>query len=149
MRPFSMLMQKGVLMVHAAGNDNKDIDSEPNFPTYMYSFQTKKLDHFLTIGSSTKNNKGEVVSSFSNYGQFGVDVFAPGSEIYNSVPQSDYATIQGTSMACPMVAGAAAMLKSYFPAMSMKEIKTVLLETSTSYSGESSYQTWWRAWSRR
>ena len=128
---------KGVLMVHAAGNDNKDVDTEPNFPTYQYSFQTKKLDHFLTIGSSTKNKKGEVVSSFSNYGQFGVDVFAPGSEIYNSVPQSDYATIQGTSMACPMVAGAAAMLKSYFPAMSMKEIKTVLLETATSYSGES------------
>lgn len=128
---------KGVLLVHAAGNDNKNIDTEPNFPTYKYSFQTKKLDHFLTIGSSTKNKKGEVVSSFSNYGQVGVDVFAPGSEIHNAVPQSDYATIQGTSMACPMVAGAAAMLKSYFPSMTMKEIKNVLLETATSYSGES------------
>jgi len=134
---FKYADSKGVLLVHAAGNDNKDIDSEPNFPTYQYDFQQKKLDLFLTIGSSTRNKKGEVVSSFSNYGQYGVDVFAPGSEIYNSVPQSDYATIQGTSMACPMVAGAAAMLKSYFPAMSMNEIKTVLLETATSYSGES------------
>jgi len=63
-------------------------------------------------------------------------VFAPGLEIYNSVPQSEYAAIQGTSMACPMVAGAAAMLKSYFPKMTMKEIKNVLLETATSYKGE-------------
>lgn len=176
---FAYADSKGVLLVHAAGNDDKDLDNpeNTNFPTSMYSFQSQKLDHFLTIGSHTKHSKLDpekpakvklpkdaskedkarakaelkdakaeykrmkksyqpLPSRFSNYGQTQVDVFAPGSEIYNSVPQSEYKTLQGTSMACPMVSGAAALLKSYFPEMSMKEIKDVLLETATSYKGE-------------
>ncbi len=133
---FAYADSKGVLLVHAAGNDSKDIDVEPNFPTSMYSFQTKKLDHFLTIGSSTRVSKSKLPSSFSNYGQTGVDVFAPGSEIYNSVPQSEYAELQGTSMACPMVAGVAALLKSYFPTLSMLEIKEAILTSAKSYKGK-------------
>ncbi|HLU86799.1 MAG TPA: S8 family serine peptidase, partial [Taishania sp.] len=133
---------KGVLLVHAAGNDAKDIDVEPNFPTSMYEFQDKKLDHYLTVGASTRyatvkgQAYGELAASFSNYGQKGVDVFAPGFEIYNAVPQSAYMELQGTSMAAPMVSGAAAFLKSYFPKLSMKEIKDILLSTATSYKGK-------------
>lgn len=125
--------EKGVLLIHAAGNDNKDVDLEPNFPTSKYSFQTTKLDHYLTIGASTRVKKNLLPADFSNYGQTSVDIFAPGHEIYNSVPQSEYKLLQGTSMAAPMVAGAAAMLKSYFPEMSMKEIKEILLETGKSF----------------
>jgi subtilisin family serine protease len=120
-------------LIHAAGNDAKDIDVEPNFPTSKYSFQDKPLDHFVTIGASTKDKGAELVASFSNYGAIGVDVFAPGFEIYNAVPQSEYMNLQGTSMAAPMVAGAAAMLKSYYPELSMKEIKEVLYSTSVKY----------------
>ena len=132
---FKYADEKGVLLVHAAGNDNADVDKEPNYPAAKYSFQTKPLDHFLTIGASTKNAKGELAASFSNYGQTMVDVFAPGFEIYNTVPQSEYKKLQGTSMAAPMVAGVAAMLKSYFPSLSMKEIKQIMLETSSKYKG--------------
>ena len=121
------------MLIHAAGNDAKDIDVEPNYPTSMYCFQISPLDHFVTIGDSTKNKGNEMVASFSNYGARGVDVFAPGFEIYNTVPQSEYMNLQGTSMAAPMVAGAAAMLKSYFPELSMKEIKEVMYNTSTKY----------------
>ena len=130
---FQYADSKGVLLVHAAGNDAKDIDIEPNYPTSLYSFQEAPLDHFLTIGASTKD-KEELVASFSNFGQTRVDVFAPGFEIYNSVPQSDYKNLQGTSMAAPMVSGVATMLKSYFPTLSMKEIKDVMLSTSTKYN---------------
>ena len=130
---FKYADSKGVLLIHAAGNDAKDIDVEPNYPTSMYSFQTEPLDHFVTIGASTKNKGEEMVASFSNYGAKGVDVFAPGFEIYNTIPQSEYRNLQGTSMAAPMVAGAAAMLKSYFPELSMKEIKEVLYTTSVRY----------------
>jgi subtilisin family serine protease len=134
---FAYADSKGVLLVHAAGNDHKDIDEESNFPTSMYDFQQQKLDHFLTIGASTRYLKEDMLPApFSNYAKKGVDVFAPGMEIMNTVPQSEYQELQGTSMACPMVTGAAAFLKSYFPAMSMKDIKDVLLESSTKYRGE-------------
>ena len=70
---------------------------------------------------------------FLTFGAEGVDVFAPGFEIWNSVPQSEYMNLQGTSMAAPMVAGAAAMLKSYYPSLSMKEIKDALYSSSVKY----------------
>ncbi len=134
--------EKGVLMVHAAGNDAKDIDTEPNFPTYKFEWQNgKKLDHYITIGASTKdhsNKKKEVnglAANFSNYGQVGVEVFAPGNEIYNTVPGNKYRSLQGTSMAAPMVSGAAAFLKSYFPTLTMKEIKEILLKSATNFKG--------------
>ena len=134
--------EKGVLLVHAAGNDAKDVDTEPNFPTYKYEWQNgKKLDHYLTIGASTRyhSNKKEKVNqlaaNFSNFGQVGVDVFAPGNEIYNAVPENKYRSLQGTSMAAPMVSGAAAFLKSYFPSLTMKEIKDVLLKSATLFKG--------------
>jgi cell wall-associated protease len=138
---FAYADSKGVLLVHAAGNSSKDIDTEPNFPTSKYEFQTKNFDHFLTIGASTRFAKvkgqdyGSLAAPFSNYGQTHVDVFAPGMEIYNTVPENKYMELQGTSMAAPMVSGAAALLKSYFPKLSMKEIKDILLSTVTNYKG--------------
>ncbi len=137
---FKYADSKGVLLVHAAGNDNADVDTNPNFPTSLYSFQSQPLDHFLTIGASTKISKKQLAASFSNYGQTKVDVFAPGFEIYNSVPQSAYKKLQGTSMAAPMVAGVAAMLKSYFSALSMKEIKDIMLQSAKSYKGTLQYK---------
>jgi cell wall-associated protease len=124
----------GVLMIHAAGNDAKDVDVEPNYPASHYELQPA-FSNLLTIGASTRTKGEAMVAEFSNYGAETVDVFAPGLEIYNTVPQSAYMNLQGTSMAAPMVAGAAAMLKSYFPSLSMWEIKTILLETATVYTG--------------
>ncbi|SFT48949.1 Subtilase family protein [Lishizhenia tianjinensis] len=135
---------KGVLFVHAAGNDHKDVDVEPNYPTSYYPFQTEEFSLYLTIGASSRYLATEVVdsitvpsqlaASFSNYGQTRVDVFAPGLEIYNTVQgDTTYLAIQGTSMASPMVAGAAAFLKSYFPELNMLQIKNILLETAKTY----------------
>ena len=132
---FQYADSKGVLLIHAAGNDAQDIDIEPNYPTSMYSFQDVKLDHFLTIGASTKNKGEELTASFSNFGKKGVDIFAPGLEIYNSVTENQYQNLQGTSMAAPMVAGVAALLKSYFPSLSMLEIKSIILSSGTTYKG--------------
>ncbi len=122
-----------VLLVHAAGNDAKNIDIEPNYPE-TYNFEGTDVrtgvvhDNYLTVGASTKN-KEELVASFSNYGAVGVDVFAPGLEIYNSVPNNAYQNLQGTSMAAPMVTGVAALLKSYFPSLLMSEIRGAILLT--------------------
>ena len=127
---------KGVLLVHAAGNDAANLDKDDNFPTSMYSFQTEKLPLYLTIGASTRNAKGKLAADFSNYGQTKVDVFAPGHDIWNAVPQSAYKKLNGTSMAAPMVSGVAALLKSYFPALTMNEITTIMLKSATPYKGK-------------
>jgi subtilisin family serine protease len=121
--------------VHAAGNDNKNIDVEPNFPTAKYSFQTTTLANFLTIGASTNDIKS-LKADFSNYGTSSVDVFAPGQEIYSTLPDNQYKNLQGTSMAAPMVAGAAAFLKSYFPTLTMSQIRTALVSSSALYKKE-------------
>ena len=110
---FEYADSKGVLCVHAAGNDAKDVDFEPNYPTSLYSFQEAPLDHFLTIGASTKD-KENLVASFSNFGQTRVDIFAPGTSIISSytggvsdIRNSNFLVgkISGTSMASPQVCG--------------------------------------------
>lgn len=125
---------KGVLFVHAAGNDNADVDVTVNFPTSDFPGQKEPFTHYLTIGASTRNTKGELAAVFSNYGQTKVDVFAPGFEIYNTIPDNKYMKLQGTSMASPMVAGAAAFIKGYFPELSMLQVKEILLKSARDYS---------------
>ena len=123
-----------VLLVHAAGNDNKNIDIESNFPAVEYVFQKKKLDRLITIGASTEKNKEFLAADFSNYGNKSVDIFAPGKDIYNTIPNNKYKKLDGTSMAAPMVAGCAALIKSYYPHLTMKKIKNIIL-TSGNYYG--------------
>jgi len=126
--------EKGVLIIHAAGNDAKNIDVEPNFPTSRYDFQDVKLSHYITVGASSDMKAPNLVAYFSNVGAESVDVFAPGTEIYSTVPNNLYESLQGTSMAAPMVAGAAAFLKSYFPEIPMVEIGKILVNNGVSYA---------------
>ncbi|RYG06960.1 MAG: peptidase S8, partial [Chitinophagaceae bacterium] len=105
---------KDVLLVHAAGNDNKDLDSETNFPTNKYEDGTS-ADAWLTVGASTPFADKRLKASFSNYGKTTVDVFAPGFAIYSTYPDQKYQDNNGTSMASPVVAGLAALIRSYYP----------------------------------
>lgn len=128
--------KNGVLLVNAAGNDGINLDEQNSFPSSRYDFQTTENTMLLTIGASTKDVKeGELAASFSNYGKTTVDIFAPGAEIFNTVTDNKYRTLQGTSMAAPMVSGVAALLKSYFPSLTMKEIKDIIIESGKDYSG--------------
>ncbi len=77
--------------------------------------------------------KGHLAADFSNYGAKSVDVFAPGFEIYNTIPDNKYKNLQGTSMAAPMVTGVAAFLKAYFPKLSMFQIKDIIIRSTTPY----------------
>jgi subtilisin family serine protease len=110
------------------------LDEYPNYPANMFPFQTEPFTNYLSIGASTRNHDGELAAGFSNFSTTRVDVFAPGAEIYNTVPDNKYQELQGTSMAAPMVSGVAALLKGYFPTLSMIEIRQIILDSADDFS---------------
>ena len=122
---------KGVLLVHAAGNDAKNIDVEDNFPSRNFNNDTLNVfSNWITVGASGAV-ANEIAASFSNYGKREVNVFAPGVKIYSTIPGGNtYGDKDGTSMAAPVVAGIAALLLSYFPALSPKQVIEVLEKSS-------------------
>lgn len=118
---------KDVLLVHAAGNDHKDIDTAENFPNPVFVDSSGRADNFITVGASGDSTNGGFTASFSNYGKKEVDVFAPGVNIYSTLPGGNkYGNYSGTSMACPVVAGVAALILEYFPDLSAEQLKYVI-----------------------
>jgi subtilisin family serine protease len=122
----------GVLMVHAAGNDGQDVDTTQNFPTRRYE-DGGQAQHWIEVGASHWKGTSTLVAPFSNYGDETVDVFAPGRAIYSTVPGDKYERNDGTSMAAPMVSGVAALVMAYYPDLSTRQVRTILLDTATSY----------------
>lgn len=118
---------KGVLLVHAAGNDNKDIDTKSNFPT-NYKDNKEVSKTWLTVGASSRYND-KIKASFSNYGKQQVDIFGPGLEIYSTTPESTYQYLQGTSMAAPAVSGVAALVWSFYPRLTAEQLREILIDS--------------------
>ncbi|MEY4586068.1 MAG: hypothetical protein RIT05_486 [Bacteroidota bacterium] len=117
---------KDVLLIHAAGNDGKNLDTSYNYPTSKF-IDDKRASNWITVGASGDPVAGGITAGFSNYGKLEVDVFAPGVKIYSTVPGGNtYQFLQGTSMASPVVAGLAALLLEYFPTLSARQIKDVI-----------------------
>lgn len=121
--------EKGVLLVHAAGNSAENIDEASNFPNDKFG-KKKDWPHWIEVGASSWGSNGVYVGAFSNYGENSVDVFAPGVAIYSLGPDNEYRNAQGTSMAAPVTAGVAAMLLSYFPDLSAEQVKDILMKTA-------------------
>jgi len=128
---FKYAESKGVLLVKAAGNENEDIAEHQYFPTNFKSQSDEKpfINNMIVVGSNT-NDANALKSGFSNYDKKMVDVFAPGSEIYSTVPDGKYEYLQGTSMASPVVAGSAAVLLAYMPNLKPEQIIESLVKTS-------------------
>lgn len=121
---FKMAEQKGVLVIAASGNNNKDL------PTFPCSY-----DSVLCVGAI--DNQGKF-AEFSNHGPK-VDLVAPGEFIVSTIPEGlesrilrlkGYDSKRGSSQASPLVAGVAATLKALKPTLRAEDIKTILLKSS-------------------
>jgi len=170
--------EKGVLLVHAAGNDNLNIDWEENYPNKYFDgpeaiaykkdhrkeagkvsmgqmqnqgasrmgsgngivkpvpldtakFKLPHANNWIEVGASAYANDGSLKASFSNYGKYMVDVFAPGFMINSTVPGSKYDVFDGTSMAGPVVSGLAAMILTYYPDLKPYQVRDIIIKSVT------------------
>ncbi len=125
---------KGVLLIHAAGNDAADVDTADNFPNPNFRHSTYTAANWITVGASSdplaEPGFSSYTASFSNYGKKEVDVFAPGTRIYSTVPGNKYENLQGTSMACPVVTGVAALLLEFYPNLTPQQVKYCLVKSA-------------------
>ena len=123
--------ENDVLIVNAAGNDGANIDEVYTYPNDSKDLIMEFTDNVITIGAMSANWDENLPASFSNYGKLNVDVFAPGVAIYSTFPDERYESISGTSMAAPSTAGVAALIRSYYPKLTAKQVKQILMNSGT------------------
>lgn len=111
----------GHIYVVAAGNQGRNIDVLPTYPA-NYS----KLGNVITVAGT---DSGDRIAGWSNYGSGAVQIAAPGSGIYSTLPNNRYGTMSGTSMATPFVAGAVALVKDLNPSWTAQEVIQRVLST--------------------
>lgn len=188
---------KGVLLVHAAGNDNADNDDIENYPNkyfdspeaeayakahpkkefigfippkrlenqgnqrnpYDYSdrgmgmrdrvpvkvvdtakFKLPHANNWIEVGASSYKDDDELKASFSNYGKYNVDVFAPGFMINSTVPNSKYEEYDGTSMAAPVVSGLSALILSYYPELKPSQVRDIIMKSVSKVNHKVKYK---------
>ncbi len=122
---------KDVLIVHAAGNDGENLEDpeNTNYPNDHKLGKIEFVDNMITVGALSSKYGSEMVATFSNYGGKNVDVFAPGDQIYSTMPESEYEFQGGTSMAAPAVAGVAALIRSYYPDLTASDVKNIIMQS--------------------
>jgi len=109
---------RGCLVVVAAGNGGS---SSPQYPAYY--------TNSIAVAATDSSDR---LASFSQYGSW-VDIAAPGVGILSTIPNNRYASYDGTSMACPHVAGAAAVLWSHNPSLTNAQLRAALETNVDSY----------------
>ncbi len=191
--------EKGVLLVHAAGNDNQNNDEQDNYPNKYYEspeaeayakahlkpdrsgftppkptdmpgqnpgypggqnpnmpmridrfakpkeidsmkFKLPHANNWIEVGASAYKNDDDLKASFSNFGKYNVDVFAPGFLIKSTTPESKYEDFDGTSMAAPVVSGLAALILSYYPDLKPAQLRDIIMKSVTKVDRKIKYK---------
>jgi len=128
-----------VLLVHSAGNESLCLDQKTKFPNARLDKWNRTANNLITVGASSDRIFGPcLAANFTNYSGQQVDLFAPGVMIYSTQPGGNvYGKHDGTSFSGPIVAGIAALIRSYYPTLTAPEIISVLNSTVTSLRGTS------------
>ncbi|WP_018338815.1 S8 family serine peptidase [Butyricimonas synergistica] len=116
-----------VLIVHAAGDNYRDTGKDPYFPVKQGLGRERAFTNIITVGASDMEGNPYINS---NHGTGSVDLFAPGVQLYTTVCGDNYRKVTGTRIAAPVVAGIAAMLKSYYPSLEASRIRDILVRTA-------------------
>jgi len=109
----------GHIFVAAAGNSGTNNDTTPFYPA------SYNLDNVISVAAT---DSVDAKASWSNYGLSSVDLGAPGVSIYSTLP-GGYGTMSGTSMACPHVAGVAALVYGYHPGWTYQQVRNSIFNT--------------------
>jgi cell wall-associated protease len=125
-----------VLLVQASGNDHLDVDVKPEFPNDMFEDgSATDADNLLSVGASSARKGEKLAGDFSNYGKNNVDVFAPGVKVTSVDKDAEFNTADGTSFASPITAGVAALLLEYYPDLSAKQLKQIIMQSAKPLTG--------------
>jgi subtilisin family serine protease len=121
---------KDVLLIHSAGNESYDLNTKSVYPNpYSPSFKNN-AENMLTIGASSDPIVNtSILTDFSNYGNQVVDLLSPGEKIYSTLPNQIFGFQNGTSMSAPIVSHIAGLIRAYFPKLTAKEVKEILLQS--------------------
>jgi cell wall-associated protease len=131
---FKYAAKKDVLLVMASGNDGQDVDAKPEFPNDQYLDGTS-TDNVINVGASGPKPNENLAATFTNYGKNNVDVFAPGVKVTSLDTDAEFNTADGTSFSSPIVTGIAALLLEYYPELSARQLKQIILESATPVTG--------------
>lgn len=118
----------GILFVASAGNDSTEQHLFPSFPAGY----NRLVPNVISVAASTNLDQP---ARFTNFGADTVDIAAPGFDILSTFPNSDYQYLNGTSMACPHVSGAAALIRAKFPTITVQQLKYRLLANADRVPG--------------
>jgi cell wall-associated protease len=133
---FKYAADHDVLLVQAAGNDHQDVDAKPQYPNDTFEDgSVTDAANLLNVGASSAKPNANLPGTFSNYGQSNVDVFAPGVKVTSIDKDAEFNTADGTSFASPITAGLAALLLEYYPNLSARQLKQIIMKSAKPLTG--------------
>lgn len=129
--------KRDVLIIKSAGNEKLDLDVNIRYPNDLDSKGVEIVDNMVVVGATSQKVGKKLKAKSSNYGKNYVDIFAPSAKIKTLIPADGYITDDGgTSYAAPIVAGIATMIRSYYPKLTAKQVKQILMDSGTKYDVE-------------
>jgi len=142
-KALSYAEKKDVLIIKSAGNEGIHLDENIRFPNDTNHKGEEIVDNVIIVGAVTKvsqRSKKSVLYKNSSYGKNNVDIYAPGSRINTLIPDNKYKRSSGTSYAAPIVTGIASLIRSYFPSLTAREVKQILMDSGTPYDVEVEFE---------